>query len=108
MTIPDDACVLIVQAAGCVAAWTLEDEKEDADASSRAGMIARPRKRRSVHGVYMSLSETYFQRACRMSHKLFRWCHKLLATGLNSARLKMRRYIPKDGRKGGEFKLPPI
>jgi hypothetical protein len=60
MTIPDNACALIVQAAGCVAAWTLEDEKEDADASSRAGRIARPRKRHSVHEVYMFLGETYF------------------------------------------------
>ncbi len=29
MTIPDDACALIVQAAGCAAVWTLEDEKEE-------------------------------------------------------------------------------
>ena len=63
MTIPDNACALIVQAAGRVAASTLEDEKEDADASSHAGRIARPQKRHSVHEVYMSLGETYFWRA---------------------------------------------
>ena len=108
MTIPDDACALIVQAAGCAAVWTLEDEKEDADASSRAGRIARQRKRQSVHSVYMSLGDTYFRRAYRMSYDSFRRLHKLLATGINSARLKMRRYIPKGGRKGGKFKPPPI
>ena len=108
MTIPTDACALIVQAVGCAAMWTLADEKEDAGASSRAGRIARPRKRQSVHDVYMSVGDTYFKRAYRMSYDSFRRLHKLLATGINSARLKMRRYIPKGGRKGGEFKLPPI
>ena len=59
--------------------WTLEDEKEDADASSRAGRIARQRKRQSVHSVYMSLGDTYFRRAYRMSYDSFRRLHKLLA-----------------------------
>jgi hypothetical protein len=53
MTIPDDACAFIVQAAGCAAAWILEDEEAEANALSRAGRIARPRKRHSVHEVYM-------------------------------------------------------
>ena len=43
-----------------------------------------------------------------MSYELFRRLHKLLANRINSARLKMCRYILKGGRKGGKFKLPPI
>jgi hypothetical protein len=102
MTIPNDACAFIVQAA------RLEDEEAEANALSRAGRISRPRKRRSVQEVYMSIGDLYFRRAYRMSYESFRRLHKLLATGINRARLKLRRYILKGGRKGGKFKLPPI
>ncbi len=67
MTIPDDACALTVQAAGCAAAWVLEDE-EEAYASSRAGRIAKPRRQRSVHEIYISLGDTYFRHAYCMSY----------------------------------------
>ena len=107
MTVPDDACALIVQAAGCAAAWILEDE-EGAYASSRAGRIAKPRRRHSVHEIYISLGDTYFRRAYHMSYPLFQRLHKLLATRINCARLKLRHHIPKGGRRGGKFKPPPI
>jgi hypothetical protein len=102
MTIPNDACAFIVQAAG------LEDEEAEANALSRAGRIARPRKRCSVQEVYMFIGDLYFRRAYRMSYESFRRLHKLLATGINRACLKLRRYILKGGQKGGKFKLPPI
>ena len=108
MTIPDDACALIVQEAGCAAEWILEDEEAEADASSRAGRIARPRQRRLVHEVYMSLGDFYFRRAYRMSYESFRRLHRSLATGIHRARLKLRHYSVKGGRKGGAFKPPPI
>ena len=100
MTIRDDACAHIIQAAGCAAAWILENEEVEAkNALSRAaGRIARPRQRRLVHEVYMSLGDFYFRRAYRMSYELFRNLHKLLATGINRARLKLRRYIVKGGK----------
>jgi hypothetical protein len=104
----DDACALIVHAAGCATAWILEDEEAEANALSRAGRIARPWQRHLVHEVYMSLGDFYFRRAYRMSYKSFQHLHKLLATGINCARLKLRQYIVKEGRKGGKFKLPPI
>ena len=84
MTIRDDACAHIIQAAGCAAAWILENEEAEAkNALSRAaGRIARPRQRRLVHEVYMSLGDFYFRRAYRMSYESFRRLHKLLATGI--------------------------
>ena len=93
---------------GCAAAWILEDEEAEANALSCAGRITRPRQRRLVHEVYMSLGDFYFRRAYRMSYESFQNLHTLLATGINRACLKLRRYIVKGGRKGGKFKLPPI
>jgi len=34
--------------------------------------------------------------------------NKKLAPGINCARLKLRRYVPRGGQRGGNFKLPPI
>jgi hypothetical protein len=43
-----------------------------------------------------------------MPYESFWKLHKMLASGINPARLKMRRYVTKGGQKGGKFKLPPI
>ena len=43
-----------------------------------------------------------------MSYESFWNLHTKLATRINRARLAMRRYVPKRGRNGGKFKLPPI
>ena len=102
----DDASAIIVQAVAFAAAEILH--KEESSVSSRAGRIAEVRVRRSVHEVYRCLGDSYFQRAYRMSYESFWKLHTKLATRINRARLKMRRYVPKGGRKGGKFKLPPI
>ena len=102
----DDASAIIVQAVAFTAAEILH--KEESSVSSRAGRIAEGRVRRSVHEVYRCLGDSYFQRAYRMSYESFWNIHTKLATRINRARLAMRRYVPKGGRKGGKFKLPPI
>ena len=104
----EDACAIIVQAAAFAAAKILHKEEEPSSVSSRAGRIAVGRVRRSVHEVYRCLGSSYFQRAYRMSYESFWNLHTKLATRINRARLAMRRYVPKGGRKGGKFKLPPI
>ncbi len=58
MTISDNACAFILQAAGCAAKQILEEE--EANASSCAGRMAVLRVRRSVHKVYMCLGDMYF------------------------------------------------
>ena len=103
----DDASAIIVQAVAFAAAEILHKE-ESSVSSSRAGRIAEGRVRRSVHEVYRCLGNSYFQRAYHMSYKSFWNRHTKLATRINRARLAMRRYVPKGGRKGGKFKLPPI
>ena len=102
----DDASAIIVQAVAFVAAEILH--KEESSVSSRAGRIAEGRVRRSVHEVYRCLGDSYFQRAYRMSYESFWNLHTKLVTRINRVRLAMRRYVPKGGRKGGKFKLPPI
>ena len=98
----EDACAIIVQAAAFAAAEILH--KEESSVSSRAGRIVVVRVRHSVHNVYRCLGSSYFQRAYRMSYKKFWNLHSKLATRINLARLAMRRYVPKGGRKGGKLK----
>ena len=108
----DDASAIIVQAVALATAEILH--KEGSSVSTRAGRIAEVRVRRSVHEVYRCLGPSYFQRAYRMSYESFWILHTKLATRINRARLAIRRYVPKGGRKakggrkGGKFKLPPI
>jgi hypothetical protein len=61
-----------------------------------------------VRDIYTILGAAYFRRAYRMSYKSFWVLHSKLATKINITRLKARRYVPKGGRKGGKYKLPPI
>ena len=102
----EDACAIIVQAAAFTAAKILH--KEESSVSSRAVRIAVVRVQHSVHDVYCCLGGSYFQRAYCMSYESFWNLHTKLVTRINRVRLAMRRYVPKGGRKGGKFKLPPI
>jgi len=89
----DDTSATNVRAVAIVAAEILH--KEESSVSSRAGRIAVGHVRRSVHEVYCCLGDSYN-------------LHTKLATRINCARLAMRRYVLKGGRKGGKFMLPPI
>jgi hypothetical protein len=106
MTVSNDACALIVQAVACTAAVILR--QEESAATSRVGTTAVVRVRRSVHDVYRCLGSSYFRQEYRMSYGSFWKLHKKLATGINHARLELRRYVPSGMRRGGNFKLPPI
>ena len=97
---------MIVQAAAFAAAKILY--KEENSMSFRAGRIKVGRVWRSVHEVYCCLGPLYFRRAYRMSYESFWNLYTKLATRINRARLAKRRYVPKGGRKGGKYKLPPI
>ena len=105
----DSGNALIVQAAAFAAGCTLQGEWRSAPKNrSRTGRVAVRRVRRSVRDIYTILGAAYFRRAYRMSYESFWVLHSKLATKINIARLKARRYVPKGGRKGGKYKLPPI
>ena len=69
MTVSNDACDLIVQAAGFVAAHILEEE--DAIKTLCAGRMTIPHKGQSVHDIYQPLGYSYFWHAYRMTCKKF-------------------------------------
>jgi len=73
-----------------------------------AGTSHRIRTRHSVHDIYLGLGPVYFRRAYRMEYSSFLHLHAKLKDGIITAKQNMSSYVPKGGRTGGKFKLPPI
>ena len=84
----DDACTLIVQAAGCAATWILENAEAQANALSCVGRIARPRQRRLVFICLLVTFTFDVHIACHMNcfdAFINCWLRGLIALVLNCA-----------------------
>lgn len=72
------------------------------------GSAHRTRTRQTVHDVYLGLGPIYFRRAYRMEYSSFLHLHAILKEGMVASIDSLATYKRKGGRKGGDFKLPPI
>jgi hypothetical protein len=95
----------VVQAAAVAAAFNHEGEFLKA---AKRPCFVHPRKRISVHDVFLSMGPRLFRRAFRMHFDSF-WClHSILSNNITASMDKAQSYSRKGGRSGGNCSLPPV
>jgi hypothetical protein len=88
------------------ALYLLESEREESERATTQIKINRCRI--SVLEVYTSMGPRVFRRAFRMKFDSFWHLYSILSTHISTATLEGRNYVPKGGRDGGNYSLPPI
>lgn len=88
------------------ALYLLESEREESERATTR--IKVNRRRISVLEVYTSMGPRVFRRAFRMTFDSFWHLYSILSTHISTAALEGRNYVPKGGRDGGNYSLPPI
>jgi hypothetical protein len=89
-----------------VALYLLESEREESECvTTRIKVNCR---RISVLEVYTSMGPRVFWRTFRMKFDSFWPLYSILSTHISTATLEGRNYVPKGGRDGGNYSLPPI